>query len=112
MRQDELAIVRAGRDASFARSFERWVAVARGIKVLRDEAKAIGGKKTFQLLLTRSGYDDINPSVITKLLKILDRLPEVEAWRETLTDKQRREWSAPTTVFKHCPVFNGARKKD
>lgn len=23
----------------------------------------------------------------------------------TLTDKQKIDWAAPTTIFKHCPVF-------
>jgi len=29
----------------------------------------------------------------------------LEAWRATLTEKQRLEWSSPDTVFRRCPVF-------
>ena len=107
--ESERPTVAAGRDAlrSLSKTFDLWVVVGRGIKVLRVKAKAIGGKKTFQRLLAQNKYNSIDTSVITKLLKILDRLPEVEAWRAKLTEKQQREWSAPTTVFKHCQVFGG-----
>jgi hypothetical protein len=47
----------------------------------------------------------LDKAIVSKLLTILDRLPEVMAWYEKLTPKQRREWAAPTTVLKHCPVF-------
>jgi hypothetical protein len=40
------------------------------------------------------------------LLQIMDTLPDVVAWHETLTDKQQTDWAAPTTIFQHCPVFN------
>jgi hypothetical protein len=42
----------------------------------------------------------------SKLRKILDKLPEVEAWRETLTDYQRLDWCAPATLYKRCWIFN------
>ena len=30
----------------------------------------------------------------------------VEAWRATLTEKQRVEWASPDTIVRRCPVFN------
>ena len=32
-----------------------------------------------------------------------------KAWYEKLPPKQKREWVAPTTVFKHCPLFAKAK---
>ena len=53
----------------------------------------------------QNGYDILDNSVISNLLKIMDRRREVEAWRATLSDKQQREWSVPSTIFLHCPIF-------
>jgi hypothetical protein len=30
-------------------------------------------------------------------------------WHETLIDKQKIDWTAPTAIFKHRPVFNIAK---
>ena len=36
---------------------------------------------------------------------ILERLPAVEGWRATLTDKQRFKWASPKSVLRYCPLF-------
>jgi hypothetical protein len=36
----------------------------------------------------------------------MDNLEAVEAWRATLTEKQRVEWASPDTIVRRCPVFN------
>jgi hypothetical protein len=48
----------------------------------------------------------------SKLEEIMkpENLPRVQEWYEKRTPKEKREWAAPTTVFKHCPVF--AKPKD
>jgi hypothetical protein len=54
----------------------------------------------------------LDKGVVSKLEEIMkpENLPRVQAWYEKLPPKQKREWAAPTTVFKHCPVF--AKPKD
>jgi hypothetical protein len=37
---------------------------------------------------------------------VMDNLEAVEAWRATLTEKQRLEWASPDTLVRRCPVFN------
>jgi hypothetical protein len=39
------------------------------------------------------------------LHQILERLPAVEAWRATLTDKQRFAWASPESTLRNCPLF-------
>jgi len=104
---NEHKIVAGGREAlrSLTRTFELWMVVGEGMKVLRTKADRLGGTKAFRRLLVQNGYDILDNSVISKLLKIMDHRREVEAWRATLSDKQQREWSAPSTIFLHCPIF-------
>jgi hypothetical protein len=114
---DEHKIVESGREAlrSLGRgTFDVWMVVGRGIKVLRAKADRLGGTKAFRRLLAKNGYDSLDNSVISKLLKIMDHRRDVEAWRATLSEKQQREWSAPSTVFLHCPIFatRKARRSD
>lgn len=107
--------VEAGRVALSAlhKTFDLWVVIARAIKTLRDKADRLGGRWDFQRLMKQNGFAmDGTPhekmfdkAIVSKLLNILDRLPEVTAWYEKLTPKQKRDWSAPTTIYKHCPVF-------
>jgi hypothetical protein len=44
--------------------------------------------------------------VVSRLIKVMDNLEAVEAWRATLTEKQRVEWASPDTIIRRCPVFN------
>jgi hypothetical protein len=111
----EHATVEAGRLAmsSLNKTLDLWIAIARAIKTLRDKANRLGGRWDFQRLMAQNGFrmdgtpheKILDKAIVSKLLTILDRLPEVIAWHEKLTPKQKREWAAPTTVLKHCPVF-------
>jgi len=109
----EQETIEAGRVAlsALVKSFDLWVAIARAIKTLRDKADRIGGRQTFKRLMYQNGFPleghnrVFEKATATRLLRILDNLPEVTKWHEGLTDKQKREWASPTTVFKHCPVF-------
>ena len=71
-----------------------------GQKPIASAARRCSGAYSVQ-----NGYDSLDNSVISKLVKIMDRRREVEAWRATLSDKQQREWSAPSMIFLHCPIF-------
>lgn len=107
-------IFEAGRAAcaSLAKTFELWITVARAVELARTKADKIGTRSAFERILNQQGLAaslgsnwDSQKSTASKLLKILERLPEVEAWRAGLTAAQRINWSAPTTVYRHCPVF-------
>jgi hypothetical protein len=107
--------IEAGRLAmtSLSKTLDLWVTIARAIKTLRDKADRLGGRWDFQRLMAQNGFrmdgtpheKVLDKAIVSKLLAILGRLPDVMAWYEKLTPKQKREWAAPTTVLKHCPVF-------
>src|SRR6516225_409258 len=103
--QLELATVENAREAlgSLKKTFDFWVAIARGLKVLKDKAERLNlGRKTFDILREREGLgkDQINKTRVSRLLAILDDLPAIEEWRSSnkLTDKQRFEWSSPEAI--------------
>jgi hypothetical protein len=111
---DEHASVEAARGAyaMLKKTFESWITVGRGLQTLWLKAERIGGRQTFGRLREKEnlGERQLQKATVTRLLQIIERLPEVEHWRQTLTQKQQFEWSSPSAIFKHCPVF--AKPKD
>ena len=76
--------------------------------VIREVADRIGGRKTFKRLLIQEGFADLagrSKSTATRLLQIVERLPDVTKWHADLTPHQQIDWASPSAVFKHCPVF-------
>jgi hypothetical protein len=96
--------------ATMRRTFEFWMVIARALKVLEDKTHRMGGR-TFERLCEREGLggrradggDVLSRSRVWRLNRILARLPEVEAWRASLTDRQRFKWASPESVVRHCP---------
>ena len=97
-----------------AKTFENWVKIARGVQLAQDLADQLNPPR-------RSGFRDIlrqqriinslgrtwnaQKNTASKLKKILANLEEVEDWRASLDEAEQKDWSAPTTIWKHCPVF-------
>lgn len=97
---------------SLTKTFEIWITFARGVECAREMADKIGSRSAFQRILEQQGLAGFlgntwssQKSTANKLLAILGRLPEVEQWRESLTRVQKINWAAPTTIYKHCPLF-------
>jgi hypothetical protein len=42
---------------------------------------------------------------VSRLLRIMPRIEEVNTWRATLTDRQKIDWASPTTILRRCPIF-------
>jgi hypothetical protein len=80
--------------------------IARALKVLEDKAHRMGSR-TFERLCEREGLgsDVLNRGRCWRLARILERLPEVERWRASLTDRQRFRWCSPESVLRYCPLF-------
>jgi hypothetical protein len=47
----------------------------------------------------------VPPATATRLLAIIELLPEVGAWHSRLTEQQQIAWASPSAVMKHCPAF-------
>src|SRR5215472_1427689 len=123
LRMAELAAVEDGRTAITAlqKTLDLWLAVAAAIKVLRDKADRLGGRQTFKRLMAQNGFSMegrdkvIDKGLVSHLLDVLAHKAEVVAWHAKLSPKQQREWAAPSTIKKHCPIFakpdDGADKR-
>jgi hypothetical protein len=94
--------------ASAKRTFEFWVALARGLAMLRAKADAVGGSFTFARLREREGFG-LHRATVHNLIRLHERLPEVEAWRATLTERERFRWAGPEVILLRCPVFARSR---
>lgn len=104
------AIFEAAREAIQGlrkQTFDWWIILGRAVQRAREIADRLGGRQTFMRLLEQQGLASVvgQKATWTRLLQIMENLPEVEKWRETLTPRQQIEWVAPTTIHKHCPVF-------
>jgi hypothetical protein len=88
-------------------TFGDWVTIGRALKALHIKAEQLKRKKAYNILREREGLgpDLIKKSRSSRLLKIIDNLPEVEKWRATLTDAERFDWASPEAVHRHCPLF-------
>jgi DNA repair exonuclease SbcCD ATPase subunit len=85
------------------RTYDHWKPVARALQVLRDVAKA--AEISFTDLREQYGFDSLKKDRISRLVKIADKEVEVEAWRATLTEEQRRDWSSAEAINRHCPAL-------
>jgi len=112
---EETVYIETARGAflSLKKTFELWIGIARGLRVLKDKAERIGGRFAFDRLREREGLGGknshggqiLNKTRVSRLLAILDHIAEVETWRAKLTEKQRFEWACPEAIHRHCPVF-------
>jgi hypothetical protein len=107
---DERRVLHAAHLALIAlrRTFDHWVTVGRGLQLLRRKADQIGTRNAFNDLRDQHRLGDrrFRKEVVSRLLKVMDNLEAVEAWRATLTEKQRVEWASPDTIVRRCPIFN------
>ena len=107
---DEHRVLQAAHVAltSLRRSFDDWIAVGRGLQLLRQKADQIGTRAAFNELREqhRLGDRHFRKETVSRLLKVMDNLETVEAWRLTLNEKQRIDWVSADTVLRRCPVFN------
>jgi hypothetical protein len=54
----------------------------------------------FGAWLRRYGFETIDKGDRARLFEVMDKLVEIEAWRATLTERQRRLLNHPTTVLR------------
>jgi hypothetical protein len=91
------------------KTFEAWVTIGAFLVPLRAQADKIGKRTAFQKLLVENDLDYFasreGKSTATNILRIMKDLPEVQAWRGTLSLSKQIEWSSPRSILGHCPVF-------
>jgi len=110
---DERRVLQAAHVALIAlrRTFDHWVTVGRGLQLLRQKADQIGIRNAFNDLRDqhRLGDKHFRKEVVSRVLKVMDNLDAVRAWRAGLTERQRVEWASPDTIVRRCPIFNKSK---
>jgi hypothetical protein len=90
-----------------ARTWEEWVEIGWGLSIARREISRRANDKTsgkrFNLVmrewLKRMGLDDLDPSARSRLMKIMDQLPEISKWHADLPIAQRIRCNHPDSVL-------------
>jgi hypothetical protein len=111
---EEVTLFEAARQAIglLKKTFETWTIIGKAVRAARARADRIGGGKTFRRILEQQGLAKVvPPATATRLLQIMERLPEVQAWHASLTEQQQVAWASPSAVVKHCTVFAKAKAK-
>ena len=124
----ERRMIRAGLDAwraiGKAESFESWRAIGQALLVGKRRAQRIADEAEgwrernyiyeFGRWMREHGFGDMPKSVRSVALELAERLPEIEAWRATLSERRRRRlihplsnvrrWKAATTYGGKSPA--------
>jgi hypothetical protein len=66
--------------------------------------------EAFSAWLRENGFDKIDGSVRSRLAECMDNLEEIEAWRDTLSDKERIEFNHPNTVIRRWKAYKATPK--
>ena len=109
MTLEETEVFEAARQAAayLRRSYEKWVDIGKAVMLARDMANRWGGgTRMIRRIIEQQELGSVvaGPD-ISRLLRIMPRIEEVNAWRATLTDRQKIDWASPTTILRRCPAF-------
>ena len=83
--------------------------IGRAVAALRTHAdglieKGRASPTTFPRLIKQQGLGQwLDKANTSRLLAIMDRLPEVQAWHATLTLKKQIAWASPDSIMRKCP---------
>ncbi len=106
---DPVALGRAAweRRKADTTSWDDWKLVGAAIMIGHEQAVATAGRsdgknysREFGHWLQLHGFDDFDAADRAKLLVLMKDLEQVEAWRSTLTETERRRRNHPSTVWR------------
>jgi hypothetical protein len=112
--RDELALCEAARQSALQLklTFDNWMTIGRAVAALRKHAdrlieKGWAVRTTFPRLIEQQGLGQLlGKAKTSRLLTIMDRLAEVQAWHATLPLKEQIAWASPDSIMRKCPLFN------
>jgi hypothetical protein len=116
----EQRTIRAGRDAwqaiNKAESFEGWRAIGAALAVGKYNALKVTGanaawgrnySREFSEWMKRHGFDKMAKSVRSVAVELHENANAIEAWRATLSDKQRRRLIHPLSNVRRWKATTG-----
>jgi hypothetical protein len=106
-------IIRLGQEA-WARvrsdlNWQDWLAIGRAHVIGRaraereahvNEPKGQRYKEAFSEWMERFGFENLDSGDRSRLFYVMDHLPQIEAWRSTLTTTERLRLNHPSTVLR------------
>jgi hypothetical protein len=112
--REELALCEAARQSALQLklTFDNWMTIGRAVAALRKHAdrlieKGWAVRTTFPRLIEQQGLGQLlDKAKTSRLLTIMDRLAEVQAWHATLSLKEQIAWASPDRIMRKCPLFN------
>jgi hypothetical protein len=107
MSLDDATVFENAREAvtTLKKTFDTWIVIGRAVVRAREIADRRGGGKTFKTVLEQQDLGFIHKSTLSCLERIMESLPAVVKWHETLQPREQIDWAAPRTIIKRCPVF-------
>jgi hypothetical protein len=88
-------------------TFEDWVLVGQALKIGRTNAKKASGSFEANMAswLKAEGFHAVDKGARSRLLNIIDELPQVLAWREKLPSAERLKYNHPNSIWRkfHAP---------
>jgi hypothetical protein len=96
--------------AAFSRkSYDLWMAVARGVAVLCTLADRPGtSRKARKNLLKDAGYGTLAEGTVSRLLLMAKHETPIRVWRDSLTQNQRDRWNSPSSICNRCSAVRAA----
>src|SRR6516165_4062517 len=107
----ELEAVNHGRDAwqrlKKDQTFEDWLLVGQALEIgrgwARRRANAPSGRgfnEAFSVWLTDNGFAEIDKGTRSRLAEIIEHRPEIEAWRQKLSLRERLRKNHPNSIWR------------
>ena len=102
-----------------SRTWAEWMTIGEGLlagrtwamqKAGTNEPHGKGYALSFNEWLRDWKLNDLNRTDRAKLLQLMEELPEVEEWRASLTEHERRNLNNPTSIWRKWKAF-GRRKR-
>jgi hypothetical protein len=91
-------------------SFERWMAIARGVAPLCDLADRPGtSRKARKNFLKANGYGSLNEGTVSRLRWMAKLETAIRVWRDEPKNQRTRDsWNSPTSICNRCPAVRTA----
>jgi hypothetical protein len=93
------------------RTFDEWMTVARGLKILRELADQRTARKAFKNLRKEHGYGSLPEPTCTRLVLMAKHETTIRGWRDGLTERQRESWNSPTSICQRCSAVRAEMAK-
>jgi hypothetical protein len=100
-------------------SFEAWVKIGKALQIGRDYSlKATGANrpmgqiycKAFSAWITKHGFERMAKSTRSVAIELAENVEAIEAWRDTLPERQRKRLVHPLSVTRRWRASNSARQ--